>query len=591
MKKNRIIIVLSILIFLISIFMLKYNDDNSLFNNKYVYNLNVNYDDIQNNIDKEISKYIKNKKIGMNNPKVILDPYNSSPLTALVIFYTKDSTSIKLYINDIYMTTVEKSKSHIIPIYGLREDYNNIIKLIDDNNNESIINIKTDKLENSNFYTYKSTNNTNEHLFITSPKGKYAIDNEGYMSWYMNMNNNEMDLSSDKKIYFIDKFYRLIETDFMGKVYQAYYTDAFYNNHKVKKLNNNNIMVINSNFNVCEIDYKTGEILYSIDLSEILQKIDNDFNMSFENNYINYFQYNEEDKTLLVSIRGISAIINYDLLNNEIIWILSNNDIFSDKFDKYKLNLINGEYFIGQHTPYLKDNKLYVFNNNNFIFHDADFSLAKKSSVIIYEINDMNIKEIYRYKSNYSSGWYGSFYEQDEIKNINFGCIVGEEEGNYSKVIELDKNNNIITELTTNYDNIIIYESFRNEFYNEITPNYPIDIEYNKLYSDELMKNNLLKEGKNSLGFRKKIQNAIIDETLFDFETLGIMANNITKMEILFVDKNYKYYKLDYDPDKKADKKNIIYLGDYFLNIKGKYALYVKINDKYYNTSIVYNIK
>ena len=210
MKKNRIIIVLSILIFLISIFMLKYNDDNSLFNNKYVYNLNVNYDDIQNNIDKEISKYIKNKKISMSNPKVILDPYNSSPLTALVIFYTKDSTSIKLYINDIYMTTVEKSKSHIIPIYGLREDYNNIIKLIDDNNNESIINIKTDKLENSNFYTYKSTNNTNEHLFITSPKGKYAIDNEGYMSWYMNMNNNEMDLSTDKKIYFIDKFYRLI---------------------------------------------------------------------------------------------------------------------------------------------------------------------------------------------------------------------------------------------------------------------------------------------------------------------------------------------------------------------------------------------
>jgi len=103
MKKNKIIIVLSILIFLISIFILKYNDDNSLFNNKYVYNLNVNYDDIQNNIDKEISKYIKNKKIGMNNPKVILDPYNSSPLTALVIFYTKDSTSIKLYINDIYI--------------------------------------------------------------------------------------------------------------------------------------------------------------------------------------------------------------------------------------------------------------------------------------------------------------------------------------------------------------------------------------------------------------------------------------------------------------------------------------------------------
>ena len=586
-----ILLILLMFLIIIGFFVLRKDNKDFLFKDKEVYDLYVNYDEIQKKTDEVLLGYVNDKNITMYSPKIILNPYDSSPLTALVIFYTEDSTSIKLYINDKFMTTVESSNSHIIPIYGLREDYNNLIKLIDDNNNESIINIKTDKLKDSDFYTYKSTYSTNEHLFINSPMGKYTIDNEGYITWYRDVNYNEMDLNLDKKIYFIDKFLRIIETDFMGRVYKIYHTDAFYSNHKIKKLNNNNIMVINDSFMLSEINYETAEILYSINLLEILKNIDENFNIPIENNYINYFQYNEEDKTLLISIRGIDAIINYDLLNKKIIWLFSNSELFSNKFDRYKLNLINGNYFKGQHTPYLDGNLLYVFDNNNFAFPNSGFSVSEKSSAVIYEIEGTKVKEIYRYKSDFGSGWYGSFYEKNGIKNINLGCIVNDETGNYSKVIELDEKDNIITEFTTNYDELTVYESFRDTFYNEITSNYQINLEILSLYSDE---DNILKYlsemNKDTEDIKEELQNAIIDEALIEYSNLGISIDTIGNVEMLFVDENYDYYKLEIEYS-EVMKGVCHYIWQYLINLKGKYAVYIKINDKYYNPNLVFNIR
>ena len=48
-----------------------------------------------------------------------------------------------------------------------------------------------------------------------------------------------------------------------------------------------------------------------------------------------------------------------------------------------------------------------------------DFSTGDKSYAVIYEIDGMNIKEVYRYGDVYLSGWYGNFYVKDNIKHIN----------------------------------------------------------------------------------------------------------------------------------------------------------------------------
>lgn len=589
-KKRLIIIVLVVLvIILISVFLIYKQHQSFLFDNKIVYDLVVDYNKVQKEKDLELTKYINDKNITMNDPKVVLDPYGNSPLTALLIFYTEDETNIKLYINNIFVTTMVSSKRHVIPIYGLREDYNNEIKIIDKDNSESILYIKTDKLENSDFYNYESSYNGYESLFINSPKGKYVLDNEGYITWFRDINYNEMDLSTDKKIYFIDKYYRIVETDFLGRVYRVYYTDISYNNHKIKKIDNNALMII-ENFSIFYINYNTGEILYSMNLLDELKKIDEFVEIDASKNYMNYFQYNVDNNTLLLSIRGIDAIINYDLQNNKIIWIFSDNEIFSNKFDNYMLNLTSGSYFIGQHTPYLNGNKLYVFDNHNFSFSIYNYPLSGKSSAVIYEINNMNIKEVYRYQSNFSSGWYGNFYEKNNLKNINFGCIIDSEIGNYSKVIELDENDNVVTELTTNYDDMLIYESFRDTFYNEFTSNYVINNDVLELNPNE--SNGVYEKAKkynNYNGFKEELKNAIIDETIIEYSSTGLAIDAIGDIDILYVDENYDYYKLTLTLD-ETTAGLYFYMWSSLLNIKGKYALYIKINDKYYNSNIVFNV-
>lgn len=46
----------------------------------------------------EIEKTIKTNGYTIDNPKVLLDPYNASPLTALILFETEEEVSPKITI-------------------------------------------------------------------------------------------------------------------------------------------------------------------------------------------------------------------------------------------------------------------------------------------------------------------------------------------------------------------------------------------------------------------------------------------------------------------------------------------------------------
>ena len=591
MKKTNIIIL--IFITLISIFTVcvcRYKN-NALFKGKNERSINISYEKIQNDIDNEIKKYASNKEITIDSPKIIVNPYNNSPLTALIIFYTDYSTSIKLYINDIYMTTIESSKSHIIPVYGLRENYNNKIVIVDEKETKKELYIVTNKIDNNSFYNYKTKFDENSQLFLNSSRGKYAIDNNGYISWFMNINTLKMNISENKVIYMNDIYGNLVETDFMGRIYKKYYSNTNFDDHYIKVLDNGNIMGI-INYNIISIlDYKTGEYKDIVDVCEILKKIDNDIIIEPSNFYLNYFQYNDKDNTILLSIRGLNCIIYYDLNKNEIIWIFSNNSIISNKFNKYKLKLINGEYVTGQHTPYLVGNCLYVFNNG--IFKDGTIGTYNEetSFPVIYEINGMEIKEVYRYGSTYLSGWYGSFYEKDNIKNINYGCIINNDKGKYSKVIEVDKDDNIISDFSTNFNSTLIYQSHRNTFYEEITPNYDLNVKYETIINNiDNVKHDInlyeVNYYKSANYFKKNIKSSMIDETLIMLNNDVLETNVSQEFELLFVDKNYNHYNMIIN-----NGDTVIGIQDlFFSNIRGKYAIYIKFNNKYYDTNLVLNI-
>lgn len=584
--KKKLLIIISTFCLILVLFVCLYiqSDYNLIFKDKDMYTLNVSYDKVQDAINDEINGYILDRSISFKSPKVILDPYNNSPLSAIIIFSTDKITGIKLYVNDVFMTNVEKSLSHVIPVYGLRENYNNKVTLIDDFNNKNDVYIKTDKLINDDFYEYSTINESNEYLFINSPTGKYVIDNDGYISWYADINNLDIDINSDKKIYFIDERSRIIERDYMGKISRTYYNDRYsYSSHRITKTNNEMIILIDYSNVILFVDYNNGKILNRISLAEIFKSIDNNFDLSDELFYVNYFDYDEKNNTILISIRGLHTIVNYDLNTNEISWIFTNNEIFSSKFDKYKINLVSGKYFYGQHTPILIGNLLYVFNNNNFYVEEKNDT----SSALIYEINGMNAREVYSYDSKYISMWYGSFYQKNDIKNINFGRINNGDNPDYSVVLDIDKNNNIISKFKSDY---LIYESFRDSFYDDVTPNYNVVDRGITIVNNKYLNKFKLKYVNYNL--IDELKNAIKDETLVELLDDRFELNIATteNIELFFIGSKYKFYNIDIDFTNKFTNQWQNDINNFLLQVEGKYAIYLKIGKKYYDTNLVVNV-
>ena len=125
--------------------------------------------DIQNELQKEFKSY----GYTIDNPNIILNPYEISPLTALIIFETPKEEKVNITIlgkdNNNIETSFEKTKIHYIPIYGLYPDYKNKIKISSGNTTKEI-EIKTDKIpDNINKNSIKTNNEFNLTMINNYP--------------------------------------------------------------------------------------------------------------------------------------------------------------------------------------------------------------------------------------------------------------------------------------------------------------------------------------------------------------------------------------------------------------------------------------
>lgn len=72
----------------------------------------------------KIEENFKSEGYTIENPNIILNPYEISPLTALVIFETEEIVEPTVIINGkdentTFTNTFEANKIHYLPIYGL----------------------------------------------------------------------------------------------------------------------------------------------------------------------------------------------------------------------------------------------------------------------------------------------------------------------------------------------------------------------------------------------------------------------------------------------------------------------------------------
>ncbi len=377
----------------------------------------------QGETDDLIKKDLEENKYRLSNAKVFINPYKTSPLTALITFMTDSEVSVEVTVkgkngNDL-VTNYEKAKEHYIPVYGLYEDYNNTVIVRLSNGESNSITIKTEHINSANITANVSIADreklqVGDLYFFTSPlsMNSYAYDNYGDLRW-ITSDYYYHDLVPLENGHFLvgnetmnEKFLvtEILEMDYLGRIYNKYTIDEGYLNDIYVKEDGNFLLASGlksretySDY-IIEVDRKTGKIIKSWDIRSILEEIDPNFmsNKSADYFYNSGIEYIEETDTLLLTYWGGEFVINLSYKNSEIRWIFSNPDNFSSAFKTYLLKK-NGEYDYpkGMHSATLDGKILKVFDNGwSTNEGEYNYSLLKGSysSANTYEIIDRSIE-------------------------------------------------------------------------------------------------------------------------------------------------------------------------------------------------------
>ena len=567
MKKIIIKYLLLIIVtFAASIFIYNYIMDNEAVNTeKDVLTLQAEYE----------SQILNNTNYTIDNPNVILNPYGNSPLSALIIFQTKDLTTASITIkgkdgsSDI-KHTFTPTKVHILPIYGLYAGYDNKV-IIEVSGISKEIAIKTDKLpDNFSKVTNLSKENfeTDDFYFTTPEEIGYtaAYDKDGNVRWYLigdykwdiqRLNNGHILLSSDK---ILNKNYSvgLIEMDLLGKIYYEYAVPGGYH-HDVYELNNGNLLLASNDVNrntiedvAIEIDRATGNVVKKIDLYDILpgEKKGNWFGM-------NGIIYDINTNSITISGYNGNMLVNLDYPTLEINWIIADeNNVSKD----YKPYLLKSDGDINYPN---EPESINLLNNNKIMYASK---VNGKKHILTYHINYTNrsVKQLYDYELNNDEETYLEVLGDNDYL-ITQGHTITEIKDD-KKVISMNVNSTLY-----NTKKMSLYA---NDVYTGVQ-----GIRLGSLGEDITIDNHILigaKDGKDILDKYK----ITLYKDVFGLKVKGTFKESDDVQIILDNVLDKKTYSLQIAKDSNKKVKASRYISEDGIN--GKYYIYLKINDTIY---------
>lgn len=618
------IVILVIVIFIVA-FIYFNTDKNEYFKDKEVI---YAYGDIlqkQAEMDKKIEGF-KQENYTMEKAKVIVNPYELSPLTALIIFNTEKEESISININGKDVTETVTSKNHVIPIYGLQDDYNNIVKLSSGKKTVEY-KIKTDKFNGKKIKIEKSRyDKLDDSLYFISPNftNNVIYDKEGNLVWYiLGDYAGDIEYLPNGHFYISDPYQgtngvkinysSFLEIDYLGKIYNQYVSDYGYH-HELVQLENDKILILGSddNSNFLEsiiyiMDLKTGKVEDSFDMYDILYKIDKNWVKKLDENFdfvVNSAQYFKASDELLISVRGFNSIMMLDMKNKDIKWIFGDNEFYSSAFEKYLLKPIdNTRYTAGQHSAFITEDGLLGIHNNDFDMinnHGIELEnyVDNYSSVNLYEINTnkKTIKTVWEYSSKRKefskvAGYfdildnnnklitYGWSITQDAYKNVD-SVTINDEKYLNGVIEEIDENDNVLFRATTPD---LIYRTYKIPgLYEKKIDNYEVEsytrISDLKVESKEISTFKIKKKLKSSKKFDGNIETYI---------NRIIVINDFSKediVDIYLVSKDNKTYIYNYK-EKGKQARNSVRVSQ----VEGEYAVYIKVNDSMFDTGKIIN--
>ena len=239
----------------------------------------------------------------IDNPKIVVDPYDNAPLSALIMFETKSASRVKVYVNDVFLYEEEDdTKEHYLDIYNLLINDNKVSLVLDDKKYE--YDIKTDNIE---IDLPTVTVDKDEILFVSIDNSLVGINSNNQVVYYLEgFTNNVIQLSNGHLLVTTNRvnndnsYVSVTEIDMLGKIYNDYVIFDGYKSLSYQMENGNYLVLSNS---VLEIDRQNGNVIHEFSFDEE----DEWLSLSYENNQVVltgkskkiYFDYDKSTKDVV----------------------------------------------------------------------------------------------------------------------------------------------------------------------------------------------------------------------------------------------------------------------------------------------------
>ncbi len=376
---------------------------------------------VQKNLEKSYSCY----GYTIDNPKIVINPYEIAPISALIMFNTSEDIKVRVYVNDVFLyEESDEKREHYLDIYNLKMD-NNEVKLVVDNK-EYNYNVVIDKIE-LDLPTVVVDNDEISFVEINSSLGGINKNNElvyyfeGFSNKIKQLDNGHFLITSSRKNN-DGSYISFSEIDMVGRIYNDYViSDGFQG--LVYPLENGNYLVLANN--ILEIDrqngsvvrefiidqddewvnliYKDNEVIligknktlyydYDTDNVEVINKkevdISNNITVKVGNFYRNFVQnrFGESSETVTSNL-GVNLLFYKKIDDNYNKYKIN----FVKEFDRLVVSKDNDE------TIYIildKFGQKLVYEMNDNIFYINDANLSGKYDIYV-KISDKVYKTDY----------------------------------------------------------------------------------------------------------------------------------------------------------------------------------------------------
>lgn len=584
----------------------------------------------------------------IDNPKIIVNPYEISPLTALVIFETEEEVSPTVTVvgedeHSTFTHTFDANTVHYLPIYGLYADTSNEV-IISYGDVEKKVAIKTEALPDdfimpTRVEAQKSKLDNELYFFSPSSSGyTCAYDVNGDVRWYLTINalwdinrldNGHLMVSTERLVnspYYMSGLY---EMDLLGKIYTEFSLEGGYH-HDYFELPSGNLLVASNDFNnddgtvedvIVELDRNTGKIVKTWDLKDILNMEDGKSENWTQYDWFhnNSVWYDEATNSITLSGRHQDAVINIDYETGELNWIIGDPTNWSEEYQKYFFTPVGDdfEWQWSQHAAMITPEG-YVFildNGNNKSKIEEEYVPAEDSYTrgVMYKIDTdkMTIEQVWEYGKERGSEFYSPYISDVDYlakdhyivhsggivyvdgKNSNEPAGLGGADALVSDTVEL-LNDEVIFEIvlpTNNYrvEKMSLYqenEDFQLQEAKRIGSLGETEKEDTKL--GFVISNKDISEFDRDFSVTKEIDRLVVNGRFKRGEDVNVLLYNGMKYEVYHIQVSKKpYTALCLDIFTEDETENGIVINKYINDegLSGRYSIYLEVDGTIYDTN------